>query len=81
MILRTPTPSIKGRQLKIYYMTQSDASPPTFVFFVNKSKLFHFSYQRHIENELRKSFGFSGTPLKFIIRQKGELVDNKAEKF
>ena len=81
VILRTPTPSIKGRQLKIYYMTQSDASPPTFVFFVNKSKLFHFSYQRHIENELRKSFGFSGTPLKFIIRQKGELVDNKAEKF
>lgn len=81
VVLRTPTPSIKGRQLKIYYMTQSGISPPTFVFFVNKSKLFHFSYQRHIENKLRESFGFSGTPLKFIIRQKGEFADNKIEKF
>ena len=73
VIMRTPPPSIKGKQLKIYYMTQTGISPPTFVFFVNKSKLFHFSYQRHIENCLRSEFDFSGTPLKFVVRQKGDI--------
>lgn len=76
-IFRTPTPSIKGKQLKIYYMTQTGVKPPTFVFFVNKSKLFHFSYQRYIEKGLRNSFEFSGTPLRFVIRQKGDSFEDE----
>lgn len=75
VILRTPPPIIKGKQLRIYYMTQVGIRPPTFVFFVNKSQLFHFSYQRYIENRLRESFGFMGTPIRFVIRQKGETSD------
>lgn len=76
-IFRTPTPSIKGKQLKIYYMTQTGVKPPTFVFFVNKSKLFHFSYQRYIEKGLRNSFEFGGTPLRFVIRQKGDSFEDE----
>jgi len=72
IMMRTPPPNIKGKQLKIYYMTQTGISPPTFVFFVNKSKLFHFSYQRHIENKLREEFEFRGSPIRFVIRQKGD---------
>ena len=72
IMMRTPPPNIKGKQLKIYYMTQTGISPPTFVFFVNKSKLFHFSYQRHIENKLREEFEFCGSPIRFVIRQKGD---------
>lgn len=71
-IFRVPPPAIKGKQLKIYYMTQSSTLPPTFVFFVNKAKLFHFSYRRYLENRIREEFDFSGSSLKFVIRQKGE---------
>lgn len=69
---KTPTPTHKGKKLKIYYMTQVSVKPPTFVFFVNKSDLFHFSYQHYIENKLREVFGFSGTPIRFIVREKSE---------
>lgn len=63
-------PSDKGRRLKIYYMTQASVKPPTFVLFINNMELMHYSYQRYIENQLRKSFGFEGTPIKFILREK-----------
>ena len=69
---RTQPPSDKGKRLKIYYMTQIDVAPPTFVIFCNNAELFHFSYQRYIENCLRDTFGFYGTPIKLIIRMKGE---------
>ena len=69
---RVQPPSDKGKRLKIYYMTQASVQPPTFVFFVNKKDLFHFSYQRYLENRLRDTFGFKGTPLRFIIRERGE---------
>lgn len=69
---RVQPPSDKGKRLKIYYMTQASIKPPTFVIFVNKKELFHFSYLRYIENQLRESFDFSGTPIRFIIRQRGE---------
>lgn len=69
---RVQPPSDKGRRLKIYYMTQISAKPPTFVIFCNDAELFHFSYQRYIENQLREVFGFRGTPIKIIIRQKGD---------
>lgn len=65
-------PSDKGRRLKIYYMTQASVAPPTFVIFCNDAELFHFSYQRYIENCLRDTFGFKGTPIKLIIRQRGD---------
>lgn len=71
-VTRVQPPSDKGRRLKIYYMTQSDVTPPTFVIFCNSAELFHFSYQRYIENCLRETFGFHGTPIKIVIRQKGE---------
>lgn len=67
-------PSDKGRRLKLYYITQVAVKPPTFVIFVNDKELTHFSYTRYIENKIRESFGFRGTPLKFIIR---ERKDNK----
>jgi len=70
-----PPPTLKGRRLKIYYGTQPQVKPPTFVFFVNNPQLMHFSYLRYLENRLRGSFGFPGTPLKFKIRahrEKGE---------
>lgn len=69
---RVQPPSDKGRRLKIYYMTQISAKPPTFVIFCNDAELFHFSYQRYIENQLREVFGFRGTPIKIIVRQKGD---------
>lgn len=69
---RVQPPSDKGRRLKIYYMTQTGTKPPTFVIFCNTAELFHFSYQRYIENQLREVFGFKGTPIKIIIRQKGD---------
>ena len=65
-------PSDKGKRLRIYYATQASAQPPTFVIFVNKAELFHFSYQRYLENQLRAAFGFEGTPIRFIIRERGE---------
>ena len=70
--MRVQPPTDKGRRLKIYYMTQISVAPPTFVIFCNKAELFHFSYQRYLENCLRETFGFVGTPIKLIIRQKGE---------
>ncbi len=65
-------PTDKGRPLKLYYITQVAVEPPTFVIFVNDKKMMHFSYTRYIENQIRKSFGFKGTPLKFIIRERTE---------
>ncbi len=69
---RVQPPSDKGKRLKIYYMTQASSKPPTFVTFVNKSDLFHFSYQRYIENQIRETFGLTGTPVRFIVRERGE---------
>ncbi|MFA6948323.1 MAG: ribosome biogenesis GTPase Der [Eubacteriales bacterium] len=69
---RVQPPSDKGRRLKIYYMTQTQTAPPTFVIFCNDAELFHFSYQRYIENQLRSVFGFRGVPIKLVIRQRGE---------
>ncbi len=69
---RVQPPSDKGKRLKIYYMTQTSVAPPTFVIFCNSEELFHFSYRRYLENCLRDAFGFSGTPIKIIIRQKGD---------
>lgn len=65
-------PSDKGKRLKLFYITQADVKPPTFVIFVNDAELFHYSYERYIENQLRKSFGFEGTPIRFIHREKNE---------
>lgn len=63
-------PSTSGRRLKIYYVTQQQIKPPTFVFFINDQKLMHFSYERYLENQFRKAFGFEGTPLRFIMRER-----------
>ena len=63
-------PADKGKMLKIYYATQTGVKPPTFVLFVNSRELFHFSYQRYMENQLRETFGFRGTPIKLIIRER-----------
>ncbi len=71
-VTRVQPPSDKGRRLKIYYMTQTSVAPPTFVLFCNNAELFHFSYQRYIENCLRTTFGFRGTPVRLIVRQKGD---------
>ena len=65
-------PSDKGKRLKLYYITQVAVKPPTFVIFVNDKELMHFSYTRYIENKIREAFGFSGTSLKFIIRERSE---------
>jgi len=69
---RVQPPSDKGRRLKIYYMTQIGIRPPHFVMFCNDARLFHFSYQRYLENQIRGVFGLEGTPLRFTIRQKGD---------
>ena len=69
---RVQPPSDKGKRLKIFYMTQSSTRPPTFVAFVNQKGLFHFSYQRYIENQIRNTFGLEGTPIRLTIRQKGD---------
>jgi len=65
-------PTDKGKRLRLYYITQVAVKPPTFVIFVNDKELMHFSYTRYIENQIRETFGFKGTPLKFIIRERGE---------
>ncbi len=69
---RVQPPSDKGRRLKLYYMTQTGVKPPCFVIFVNSAELFHFSYQRYIENQIRAVFGLEGTPIKIVVRQKGD---------
>jgi GTP-binding protein len=73
---RVQPPSDRGKRLKIYYMTQTATNPPTFVIFCNSEELFHFSYQRYIENCLRDTFGFEGTPIRLVIRQKGDNADS-----
>lgn len=70
-----PPPSDKGKRLKIYFVTQADVKPPTFILFVNDPEIFHFSYLRFIENKLREAFGFEGTPLKLIVRGRKEKED------
>ena len=72
---RHQPPSDKGKRLKIYYMTQISTKPPTFVIFCNSEELFHFSYRRYLENCLRETFGFEGTPIRLVIRQKGDEGD------
>ena len=69
---RVQPPSDKGRRLKIYYMTQAGTKPPHFVIFCNDARLFHFSYQRYLENQIREVFGLEGTPIRITIRQKGD---------
>lgn len=69
---RVQPPTDKGKRLKIYYMTQASTRPPTFVFFVNNKELFHFSYQRYLENQIRNIFGLDGTPVRFMIRERNE---------
>ncbi len=69
---RVQPPTDKGKRLKIYYMTQASTKPPTFVCFVNSAELFHFSYQRYLENRIRDTFGLEGTPIRFLIRERGE---------
>ena len=69
---RVQPPTDKGRRLKIYYMTQTGVKPPNFVIFCNSRELFHFSYQRYIENQIRSVFGLEGTPVRIVIRQKGD---------
>ncbi|MCK9478082.1 MAG: ribosome biogenesis GTPase Der [Firmicutes bacterium] len=71
-VARVQPPSDKGRRLKIYYATQPSTRPPTFVFFVNEKKLMHFSYLRYLENRLRETFGFEGTPIRFITRESAQ---------
>ncbi len=69
---RVQPPTDKGKRLKIYYMTQASTKPPTFVCFVNDHELFHFSYQRYLENRIRETFGLEGTPIRLIVRERGE---------
>ncbi len=71
-VTRVQPPTDKGRRLKIYYMTQVSIKPPTFVIFCNDAELFHYSYQRYIENQLRSVFGFNGTPIRLIIRERND---------
>ena len=71
-VARVQPPTDKGRRLKIYYMTQATVKPPTFVCFVNSAQLFHFSYQRYLENRIRETFGLEGTPIRFIVRERGD---------
>ena len=71
-VARNQVPSDKGKRLKLYYMTESQVAPPTFVVFCNSAELFHFSYQRYLENCIREAFGFRGTPIRLVIRQKGD---------
>ena len=71
VVLQQP-PSDKGRRLKVFYATQVSVKPPTFVIFVNSRDLMHFSYTRYLENRIREAFGFKGTPVRFIIRERGE---------
>ena len=70
-----PPPSHRGKQLKIYFMTQADIQPPKFIIFVNDPELMHFSYLRFLENKLRENFGFEGAPLKLVVRGRKEEED------
>jgi len=72
---RVQPPTDKGRRLKLFYMTQTGVRPPSFIIFCNDRELFHFSYQRYIENQLRATFGLEGTPVRLIIRQRGESAE------
>ena len=72
---RVQPPTDKGKRLKVFYMTQASVAPPTFVIFCNSAELFHFSYQRYIENCLRDTFGFLGTPIKLVIRERNDKED------
>jgi len=69
---RVQPPTDKGKRLRIYYMTQASTKPPTFVCFCNNAELFHFSYQRYLENQIRSTFGLEGTPVRFVIRERGD---------
>jgi GTP-binding protein len=71
-VARVQPPTDKGRRLKIYYMTQASVKPPTFVCFVNSADLFHYSYQRYLENRIRETFGLEGTPVRMIVRERGD---------
>ncbi len=71
-VSRVQPPTDRGKRLKVYYITQTGVQPPNFVMFCNDAKLFHFSYRRYLENKLREVFGFEGTPIRVVIRQKGE---------
>lgn len=71
-VLAVEPPSYNGKRLKILYVTQDSVCPPTFVFFVNDTKLTHFSYRRYLENCLRRAFGFKGTPIKLVFRSRDE---------
>jgi GTP-binding protein len=70
--LRVQPPTDKGKRLKIYYMTQASTRPPTFICFVNSAELFHYSYQRYIENQIREVYGLEGTPVRFVIRERDD---------
>lgn len=72
---RVQPPTDKGKRLKIYYITQASTKPPTFVNFVNSKELYHFSYQRYIENRIRDTFGLQGTPIRMIVRERGENAE------
>ncbi|MDR0947032.1 MAG: ribosome biogenesis GTPase Der [Ruminococcus sp.] len=74
-VARVQPPSDKGKRLKIYYMTQPSTKPPTFIAFVNRADLFHFSYQRYIENQIRQTFGLTGTPVRFVVRERNREDD------
>ncbi len=74
-VTKVQPPSDKGKRLKIYYITQASTRPPTFILFVNNKELAHFSYVRYIENQIRDAFGLSGTPIRFIVRERGEKND------
>ena len=69
---RVQPPTDKGKRLRIYFCTQAATRPPTFVFFCNNSELFHFSYQRYLENQIRETFGLSGTPIRIVVRERGD---------
>ncbi len=69
---RVQPPTDKGRRLKIYYVTQAGVTPPTFIFFCNDARLFHFSYQRYLENQIREVFSLTGTPVRIVVRQRGD---------
>ncbi|MBQ4544452.1 MAG: ribosome biogenesis GTPase Der [Oscillospiraceae bacterium] len=71
-VARVQPPTDRGKRLKVYYITQTGVCPPNFIMFCNDAKLFHFSYRRYLENKLREVFGFEGTPIRVVIRQKGE---------
>ena len=67
-----PAPTDKGKRLKIFYCSQVSVKPPNFVFFVNEPELMHFSYLRYLENQIRKNFGFEGTPIRMTVRRKDD---------